>query len=400
MNWPQHSPKYHLPPLWLAALGLGPARSVVATATPRQVSPVAMALGTPQHGCSWLAEAPRRSGRRGVGIGSASAGWWPKAGFDCTNGAAGSGVPEVEGTGSGLGGVGGTGPPIRSRGWQQQKRWGGRFRNWPEGGTLPLARWVGQGRAFLCAGARFEAGSPRRCPQVLVEQPRSLRESASLAMGQGQRVRAVAGRRVAVSVSLSRRVGVVRLDGGQVPSTMFDGPFGSMKELFWLHAAWVCLSQSSPIPLHPHSWKSLLASLFCLPLLWCCFDCPSAFLHHVGEAVHVHAFTQHMSADDWKASTSSLGCSTRRQTPKSNCQLTPHVCNPRSYLPPLPSDCHPWVPYLGQTYPFSYQNHILWHHLFCISINDQAFILLIAGKPISTSPSPFSLYYSFHQSLG
>lgn len=110
MNWPQHSPKYHLPPLWLAALGLGPARSVVATATPRQVSPVAMALGTPQHGCSWLAEAPRRSGRRGVGIGSASAGWWPKAGFDCTNGAAGSGVPEVEGTGSGLGGWAGRAP--------------------------------------------------------------------------------------------------------------------------------------------------------------------------------------------------------------------------------------------------------------------------------------------------
>lgn len=70
-----------------------------------------------------------------------------------------------------------------------------------------------------------------------MEPPRSLRESASLAMGQGQRVRAVAGRRVSVSVSLSRRVGVVRLDGGQVPSTMFDGPFGSMKELFWLHAA-------------------------------------------------------------------------------------------------------------------------------------------------------------------
>lgn len=53
---------------------------------------------------------PRRSGRRGVGIGSASAGWWPKAVFDCTNGAAGSGVPEVEGTGSGLG-VGRDGSP-------------------------------------------------------------------------------------------------------------------------------------------------------------------------------------------------------------------------------------------------------------------------------------------------
>lgn len=66
---------------------------------------------------------------------------------------------------------------------------------------------------------------------------RSLRESASLALGQGQGVQAVADRRVALSLSLSGRVGVVRLDGGQVPSTMFDGPFSSMKELFWLHGA-------------------------------------------------------------------------------------------------------------------------------------------------------------------
>lgn len=74
-----------------------------------------------------------------------------------------------------------------------------------------------------------------------------------------------------------------------------------------------------------------------------------AFLHHVGEAVHFHAFTHHGSADDWKASTSRLGCFTKRQTPKSTCQLTPQLCNPRSHLPPLPPDCHTFgFPILGR----------------------------------------------------
>lgn len=73
-----------------------------------------------------------------------------------------------------------------------------------------------------------------------------------------------------------------------------------------------------------------------------------AFLHHVGEAVHFHAFTHHESADDWKAPTSSLGCFTKRQTPKSTCQLTPQLEAISSTPTRLP---HLWVPYLGQTYP-------------------------------------------------
>lgn len=70
-----------------------------------------------------------------------------------------------------------------------------------------------------------------------MEQPEASGSQLHSAWGRGQGVQAVADRRVALSLSLSGRAGVVRLDGGQVPSTMFDGPFSSMKELFWLHGA-------------------------------------------------------------------------------------------------------------------------------------------------------------------
>lgn len=78
--------------------------------------------------------------------------------------------------------------------------------------------------------------------------------------------------------------------------------------------------QYAPSPLEAHSQNRLWASLLCLPLVCRCSDCPCAALLHVGEPVQAHAlFRYHVSAVDRKTSTSSLGCSTKRQTLKPSC---------------------------------------------------------------------------------
>lgn len=107
----------------------------------------------------------------------------------------------------------------------------------------------------------------------------------------------------------------------------------------------------------------------------------------------------HMSADDWKASSYSLACSTKCQDPKSNCQLTPHTCNPKLPSSPTPTrPPRPWTPCLGHHHLSSYQNHIL-GNIFDIITSFSTFLsiiktILTAVKSIPTSSSSFSLQCS------
>ena len=64
--------------------------------------------------------------------------------------------------------------------------------------------------------------------------------------------------------------------------------------------------------------------------------CPSAFLRHVGRACPLLCL---QASHACPPSSPALGCSIKAQTPKFSCQLTPHVCNPKSHLPPLPPAC-------------------------------------------------------------
>lgn len=106
--------------------------------------------------------------------------------------------------------------------------------------------------------------------------------------------------------------------------------------------------------------KVFMGVAFLPPLLRGCFDCPSALLHHVGEPVPFQP--------------SRVAC-----LPMAGKPPPPAHAAPRSARPPNPTASHlhtsgvqpqrlapstparlphPWIPYLGQTYPLSYQNHI------------------------------------------
>lgn len=98
-------------------------------------------------------------------------------------------------------------------------------------------------------------------------------------------------------------------------------------------------------------------------MLWCCSDSPSASLLNVSEPVQFQAFRHHMSADYLKTSTSSLGCSTKHQTPKPNRELTPHVHNPKHHLPHSHRVLRPWIPCLGHQDTNTTSGQYLWHLL-------------------------------------
>lgn len=104
--------------LQLAALGLEPARSMVATVTLGQVSPVAMALGTPR---TAVPDWPRRTGAAEEEV-SALAQPAPVGGLK-RDLIVPTVRPAVQSPGWRGPAVGGAGhPPIRSRRWQQQGR--------------------------------------------------------------------------------------------------------------------------------------------------------------------------------------------------------------------------------------------------------------------------------------